>query len=543
MSWLLETLVWTAALIALVLVLRRPVARHFGPKAAYALWLLPFVRLLLPPVVLPAWLAPSPAADVPVARSAEATPDIVYLIADRTAALDGTGPVEAASPTFPWAAALLALWLTGAALFLWIRFSGYHRTRRMLLESALPVGEAGRVRLVETAGTTAPIAFGVLDKVVALPPGFMAQRDRASRNLALAHELAHHRGHDLLANFAAQLLFALHWFNPLAYAGWQAMRRDQEAACDARVVESIGRDTRAAYGRVIASFAAGPKLAPELALAAPMACPVLGDKSIIHRLRSLTMTDITPRRRLAGRAILAAGLFALPLTASVSYAESVAAPQAPQAPLPPAALEAPAAPTAPPPPAAPDAPSAPVPPVAPEAPGAVAIERIERTGDGVERRIIVNRRESNTHDRDAIVEEKRRTVRHLSELTAEERAHYDRAMDKLASRMAELEHLDERIDREVRLALRSVPQPPRVPDVPDVPRVIEGCRGDEIVHESSEDGRQVIRICTAKINAEALAGLREARNDLAHDPDLSPEMRARVLRSLDSSIAGMAAKD
>ena len=44
-DWLVHTLAWTAALIALVLVLRRPVARFFGPQAAYALWLLPMLRL------------------------------------------------------------------------------------------------------------------------------------------------------------------------------------------------------------------------------------------------------------------------------------------------------------------------------------------------------------------------------------------------------------------------------------------------------------------------------------------------------------------
>ncbi len=77
----------------------------------------------------------------------------------------------------------------------------------------------------------------------------------------------------------------------------------------------------------------------------------------------------------------------------------------------------------------------------------------------------------------------------------------------------------------------------------NIPHVIEGCRGDEIVDERVEDGRQVIRICTAKINAEALAGLREAREELAHEEGLSAEIRAQVLRSLDESIARMAAKD
>ena len=61
-GWLLDTLLYTGLLIALVLVLRRPVSRHFGPQIAYTLWGLPFLRLLLPPVVLPASLAPEPAA-------------------------------------------------------------------------------------------------------------------------------------------------------------------------------------------------------------------------------------------------------------------------------------------------------------------------------------------------------------------------------------------------------------------------------------------------------------------------------------------------
>ena len=61
-TWLIDTALYTALLIALLLVLRRPVARHFGPGMAYALWALPLLRLVLPPLVLPASLAPAPEA-------------------------------------------------------------------------------------------------------------------------------------------------------------------------------------------------------------------------------------------------------------------------------------------------------------------------------------------------------------------------------------------------------------------------------------------------------------------------------------------------
>jgi bla regulator protein blaR1 len=315
-QWLYDTFVWTGALIALVLVLRRPVARHFGPQVAYALWALPLARFVLPPVVLPASLAP---AGGPVAGSAVPV----------NGALAGTDWLTATVP---------ALWLGGALLLLAFRARDYVRMRRELLADARPMGEAGSVRLVETPAVASPVAFGVRDKVVALPRGFMVQPDLAARDLAIAHELAHHRGRDLLANLAAQPLLALHWFNPIAWIGWRAMRSDQEAACDARVMAGRQRSERATYAHVIAGFALGPRLA----LAAPMACPVLGEKSIIHRLQSLSLADRSAARRKAGLSAIAGGaLLVLPLTASISYAQ----PEVPVAPAEP--LAAPAAPVPP----------------------------------------------------------------------------------------------------------------------------------------------------------------------------------------------------
>ena len=342
-QWLIDTFVWTGALIALVLVLRRPVARHFGPQVAYALWALPLVRLVLPPLVLPASMAPAGAATAPVMA-----PEPLLVVAMNGAAAASEAPAAAAAPLFslPWNTVLLALWLGGAAVFLCWRLHQYRLMRRDLLADARPVGQAGAVRLVETPAVSSPVAFGIADKVVALPPLFMAQRDIAARDLAIAHELAHHRGHDLAANMAAQLLLALHWFNPLAWWGWRAMRKDQEAACDARVVAGREREEKAAYARVIAGFATGRH---HLALAAPMACPVLGEKSIIHRLRSLTMAEHSASRRRMGLAAIAgSALVALPLTASITYAQG----DGPAAPLPPAAPQAPLAPEAPVPPAA-----------------------------------------------------------------------------------------------------------------------------------------------------------------------------------------------
>ncbi|GMM94206.1 M56 family metallopeptidase [Qipengyuania sp. MTN3-11] len=319
-DFLLDTLAWTGALIALVLVLRRPVARHFGARAAYALWALPALRLVIPPVELPAWMrAAEPVAEAPVALfpASDAGIPASQPLSDAALIAPASSIPEA---SIDFVTPLLILWLFGAGIFLVRRFALYFAMRRDLLEHARPVGDVGRIRMVETPQAEGPVAFGVFDRVVALPVGLMASRDRAARDLAIAHELAHHRGGDLLVNFLVQPLFALHWFNPLGWAGWKALRRDQEAACDARVIASRPREDRTRYAAIIAGFATTAKAMPRHALAAPMACPVLGDKSIVHRLRSLTMTDISRRRRLAGRALIGAGVLALPLTATISYA-------------------------------------------------------------------------------------------------------------------------------------------------------------------------------------------------------------------------------
>jgi bla regulator protein blaR1 len=301
MSWLTDTLIATGALIALVLVLRRPVARWFGPGLAYALWALPLLRLVLPPLVLPE-------DAVPVATA--------IALAEDEAVQAVTAANDTAALTYGEIAA--ALWLAGAIGFLVWRVVTYRAMRRRLLVDARPVGEAGAVRLVESPAVPAPVAFGLTDRVIALPAGFMASQDRTARDLAIAHELEHHAARDIAVNFAMQPLLALHWFNPLAWLGWKALRRDQEAACDARVLAGRGADARAAYARLIAGYAQDRNFA----LAAPLACPMVGEKSIIFRLRSLTMEQPSPRRRQIGRLLIGAAVLALPLTATITYAAS-----------------------------------------------------------------------------------------------------------------------------------------------------------------------------------------------------------------------------
>ncbi len=550
-NWLLDTLLWTAGLIALILLIRRPVARLFGPQLAYALWALPVIRVFLPPVTLPAWMAPAkePVVNQSVHTGALDTPAYFVMPTDSVEATSGS-----------WFAALplieiaVALWLTGAVYFLYSRFSGYAGMREEMLEGAKTVGHCDNVRLIETAATTSPLAFGVTEKVIALPVGFMAQSDIAARDLALEHELAHHSGHDLLANFIVQPLFALHWFNPLGHLGWLAMRRDQEAACDARVMQACEPEVRAAYANVIASFAAGPKVA----LAAPMACPVLGDKSIIHRLRSLKMSDLSNRRRLAGRTMIGAALIALPMTASISYAES-AMPMAPDVPSTAIAAAVPIVPKAPGVPqtltAAPIAPAAPSAPHAPPAPLApskwqalldmgdhnpLTTATFAFSGDATSED---ERHESSVHykvekrvekkkDKDGKKRVERRIVINDEEhvMTAEERAELRR---ELREGLSEMDIELKEAMNEYRAAMIELRQ-----ENGGLTKISVECGdGDTRQEFKSSGGSQQMVICDSDIHASALAGLKEARAEIATNRDMPADVRAEVLQALDAKIA------
>jgi bla regulator protein BlaR1 len=340
-DWLLDTLIATSALMVLALLLREPVRRRFGSRVAYALWLLPAARMLMPtltttvertvpaPVVTPAMISPAVSLEPRLLASVATHPQTL---------------VEAMGG---WPTILLTLWLGIAAGLFLNRIIAFRRERRLILDQSVQLARLGTVRLVRSRAVTGPLAFGLIDRVVAVPHDFDRRFDDRERCLALDHELAHHRSGDLIANQFAFVLLCLQWFNPLAWASYAAFRFDQEAACDARVLDKAAPHDRADYGRAIAKAASGRALLFSAALDRP---------TMLHR-RLKSMLNPTQRgRRIAGTAMVVAAIaIVLPLTATraIDYVDVLAAPKpvvpavAPIAPVPVVAAQAPAAPISP----------------------------------------------------------------------------------------------------------------------------------------------------------------------------------------------------
>jgi beta-lactamase regulating signal transducer with metallopeptidase domain len=389
---------------------------------------------------------------------------------------------------------LLGLWVIGALAFLAFHLISHSRFCRRLLSRARVDRTVanGRVRVIETDAAHGPLAFGIWHKYVAFPRDFSERYDEQERDLALAHELGHHVRGDLIANWVALVVLALHWFNPIAWKAFRAFRADQEMACDALVL--AGRETalRHAYGRAIVKSAHGG--------AVSAACHLHTINELKGRLRMLTKARKLSRARFAAGlvGVSALAVAALGLTASGSQAAERIKSKVEAA----TGLKLQDAPPAPPEPAAPAMVQD-----APEAPHAPVI---------VERRVIRDGKdEHGKHERRVIIVRDGKTVE-----------------------MPEMPNIPSAVEIEA-----------MIPDIQsgNCPNA-NGGKGEMVVRHPGRDGKkpQVI-ICVNRIQyvanqarhtglQSAMMGLRTARHSIEADSRMTAGEKAEALKGIDDAI-------
>jgi bla regulator protein blaR1 len=298
-AWALETSLAVAALTLLVLALRRPVARLFGARWAYALWLLPLLRIAMPPL---AWFG----ADLPLA------PILVQVAAiGETAA-----PLPPQGGPGQWGSILLALWAGGAVCFLLWQAAVYRRFVREIAASARPAypPRYAGIPLVESQAVPGPLATGLFTPTIVLPYDFLSRYTPAEQRLALEHEAVHHRRGDLWWNSLALLLLGLQWPSPLAWIAFRAFRADQELSCDEAVARRLSGPERHLYASALVKSASRPGLIA--------ACPLNQAATLKRRLKMMKQHRATRVRTAGGLAALS-GLLAGGLTLSApSFAQS-----------------------------------------------------------------------------------------------------------------------------------------------------------------------------------------------------------------------------
>ena len=169
----------------------------------------------------------------------------------------GIGPAG-----FVWQKLLWVVWACGFGMALLRLLLALREIARWRARSECVAAVDG-VEIRMLAGLRGPVAAGVWRKVVFVPATWH-EWSASARRMVLDHELSHHRRHDPLWRWVAELACALNWFNPAV--AWMARRLavQCEYACDAVVLR--GGAQASAYARLLcdcaeARAARGPLLA------------------------------------------------------------------------------------------------------------------------------------------------------------------------------------------------------------------------------------------------------------------------------------------
>jgi bla regulator protein BlaR1 len=284
------TLLSSLAILCVAL-LRHPLRKLAGYRAAYWIWLLvPAATLTL--------LLPVP-TQLPLQGG----------VLDGIS-LSGIVPAKLDAPSSPreWLIPmLLAVWLAGAAASL---ISLVTRQRRfMRLQGPLVPDERG---ICIGVAARAPMLIGIFRARIIVPADFESRYAPQEQQLVLAHERAHARRHDILVSALALLMQCVFWFNPLVYLALGWLRHDQELACDEQVLSNLP-PTDSAARRVYAAALLKAQLAAESAWRIPIGCHWQSTHPLKERITML-------RNPLPGTTRHVAGVLAvLALSSSAGY--------------------------------------------------------------------------------------------------------------------------------------------------------------------------------------------------------------------------------
>lgn len=259
-GWLLRNSAHAAILAAVVWALEKTVLRKLSPRWRYGLWILVFVRLLIPI---------APASAFSLFNLVELAPGAISQIALQLLGLPAPMPVPLTEIPHPladtpgWFIAALALWLPGAAVLGTLLYRD-HRRLQHALQHTTPVTDSYildllqqskavmRVRrpvlLVEGEHVTSPAMSGWRRPRILLPIGLLERLTTDEIRFLFLHELAHVKRGDIALNWVLAGVQILHWFNPVV---WLALRRlvsVREEVCDERVLQSCFLGAARDYG-------------------------------------------------------------------------------------------------------------------------------------------------------------------------------------------------------------------------------------------------------------------------------------------------------
>ena len=185
-----------------------------------------------------------------------------------------------ALPDFGTILTILAwLWLIGVVVTALYKIVSYLRFTHSLKKSLTKCDIEVKVPVFTSTMATSPFLMGFFRAKIILPDKPM---DESELDLAIRHELIHHKRHDIQKKFVAEMLKCLNWFNPAFYVFANKLSELSELTVDEILSSDLDYTGRKAYGGLLLKFASQKQ---ENVLCTDLS---KGAKSLAERLRLIT---------------------------------------------------------------------------------------------------------------------------------------------------------------------------------------------------------------------------------------------------------------
>ncbi|MDP9177834.1 MAG: HEAT repeat domain-containing protein [Gemmatimonadota bacterium] len=286
MGWTLVHSVWEGGVIALVLALAFWATRGSAASLRYAIGMIGLALMVVLPVATAARMDRQSSV-VPSATKSPATPSAISAPASPSGVVSRSDPepssnaeallaassVEPAvtsavifdrrtlmlstlEPALPW---IVAAWLIGLVLLSVRMIGGVARTRRIVRDGTAPASDGVRllvsrisenlgvrraVRAIEGTRLAVPVVVGWIRPVIVLPVSLVSGLTPSQLEMLLAHEIAHIRRYDYLANLLQTVVETLLFFHPAAWWLSDRIREERENCCDDIAVLACGGDRK-----------------------------------------------------------------------------------------------------------------------------------------------------------------------------------------------------------------------------------------------------------------------------------------------------------
>ena len=312
-NWLINATIDISFCILLILLVRQFFTRFFGASLSRILWVVLFIRCVVPwslsvniypTSILTEYktaLEQKPSANTPIQPVTEVTvsPEVISNTGT-------TMPIKVASPQKNIftkemiRTAGVGIWFSGMIILLSLTIlrnnkTAHHSTKTpkpipsWLQEIFLESRERLKLKtwpvLIVSSGIDSPCLIGAVRPRILLPYHLVNRANKQQLTHILMHELAHIKQGDIWLSWFWTIVCSLQWFNPLVWLSGRYLYLDREMACDERVLNMLQSENRIEYSRSLLDLFKNVNLS---ASCPGLACVVERKTNIERRLGMIT---------------------------------------------------------------------------------------------------------------------------------------------------------------------------------------------------------------------------------------------------------------